>query len=313
VTLFARPILALASSSFTVAIIQAIERVGNGFQATPRDALIADLSNASDRGKSYGFSRSLKTIGSLLGTPIALLIMYLTCGNYRTVFLMATLPVVIGIICLLKIKTPESVKRIDSEGIGKFDNPFQRKYLQSLDSAFWKLVFLAFIFELSHFGEILLPLYARTYLSKIMAGSESMFVSVGQVLMSFPVGLYADKIGKRRMIKYCMICMVMADLSFIFIHSVLGVYIGAFLWGGQMTAIQGLFLSMISKRVDAHLRATAIGVYYCLIGTSYLVASHIAGEIWTSCGGKYAFVYSICVACFALGIFNFLLPKSYQE
>jgi MFS family permease len=308
VTLFARSILATVSSWFMVVIIQSIERVGNGFQATPRDALIADLSKAGDRGKSYGFSRSLKTTGSLIGIPIAILIMYLSGDSYRTVFLCATVPVVISIICLLKITPPAMPRSNETLERKKIDNPFQRKYLKSLDIDFWKIMLLAFVFELSHFTETLLPIYASQYLSKTTAGSESIFVSIGQVLLSFPIGLYADRIGKITLIRVCMICMVLADISFIFVESILGVYIGAFLWGGQMTAIQGLFLSIISERANEHIRATAIGIYYCTIGVSYLVASVIAGHIWTYFGGKYAFMYSLCVACLAITIFNLLLP-----
>ncbi|MDR2417393.1 MAG: MFS transporter [Holosporales bacterium] len=306
-TLFARSILAAAASPLTVTLIQTVERIGNGFQATARDALIADASHIGNRGKAYGFSRSLKTIGCLSGIPLSILVMYLSHDNYRAVFLCATIPVMLSIICLLTIKIPKEANRKEDTAI---KNPFRWKYLRSLDVVFWKILLLAFIFEIGHFTETLLPIYASKFLSKTTTGLESMFISLGQILLSFPVGLYADKFGKNILIKICIVFMIVANISFIFIDSIIGVYLGAFLWGGQMTAIQGLFLSLISEKANQHIRATAIGIYYCVVGIAFLLSSIIAGRIWIHFGGKYAFIYSLSVSCVALVAAKSLLPAA---
>lgn len=53
----------------------------------------------------------MKTFGALLGTPIAIGIMYLTSDNFRTVFLCATVPVILSIICLVSVKTSNMEER----------------------------------------------------------------------------------------------------------------------------------------------------------------------------------------------------------
>ena len=98
ITLFMKPLFAIAQSPLVVMIAQSIERIGNGLQATPRDALIADLSDPSNRGQSFGFSKSFKTVGSLLGTCVAIAIMWLSSNNYRLVFACATIAVAISIL-----------------------------------------------------------------------------------------------------------------------------------------------------------------------------------------------------------------------
>jgi MFS family permease len=311
-TLIARPIFAMATTPLMVVLTQSLERLGNGLQATPRDALIADLSRDANRGKSYGFSRSLKTIGSFLGTPIAILIMYLSCDNYRTVFFCATIPVVISLFCLMKIKTPQDLNQETGKVKQKIENPFKKKYLKSLDMVFWRILILAFLFEIGHFAESLLPIYGSSFLSKTTSGSVSMFISIGQVFCSYPIGLYADRFGRGRFIKVCMAMMILANACFLYASSIAYVYAGAFLWGGQMTAIQGLFLSMISKRVDEHLRATAIGLYFLVIGTGYLLASTFAGKIWASWGSEYAFMYSMFFAVLGLITFRMFVPKKHE-
>lgn len=77
-----------------------------------------------------------------------------------------------------------------------------------------------------------------------------------------------------------------------------------------MTANQGLFLAVLVERIDEHLRGTAIGVYYCAVGASYLVASVVAGHIWTAYGSTFAFLYSIFFCIFGLSLVKVLIPKN---
>ncbi|MDR2794517.1 MAG: MFS transporter [Holosporaceae bacterium] len=311
ISLLTKPLFAIANSSLMILFAQSIERIGNGIQAVPRDSLIADLSSKEKRGQSFGFSRSLKTIGSALGTVLGMWIMFLSCNNYRVVFFCSTFAVAIAIALLYKVKTPQELRETKKENTSpkKMENPFQKKYLRSLDVHFWKLLTLAFVFEMGHFSESLFPIFAHEFTSLGTASSASIFISIGQVACSYPIGLYADRLGKAKFIKICILMMIAANLFFLTANSIVNIYIGAFLWGGQMTAVQGLFLSLITERVDSHLRGTAIGVYYCTIGLSFFLSSIFAGNIWTSYGHDFAFLYSICFCCLALFIFNILLPK----
>lgn len=310
-TLFMKPLFAIAQSSLMILIAQSVERIGNGLQAVPRDALIADLSTNKERGQSFGFSKSLKTLGGLMGTCVAIAIMYFTNDNYRTVFLCSTIAVAIAIFCLTKIKTKPLCR---NEGIyeRKVDNPFSRKYLKSMDTTFWKIVALAVVFELGHFSETLFPLYADMFISKTLAGSVSMFISIGQVICSLPIGFLADKLGKGKFIRVCFVMMILANLLFLsakLMNSIMPVFIGAFLWGGQMSAVQGLFLAIVTEKVDPRLRGTAIGVYYLSIGIAYFIASNVAGYLWNVHGSSYAFLYSITWSTISLAVFKTLFPK----
>jgi MFS family permease len=178
-----------------------------------------------------------------------------------------------------------------------------------MDTSFWKLIILASLFELGHFSEHLLVLKANDFMGNGYAGSVGMLISAGQILCSYPIGLYADKLGKKVFIQLCMFMMIVANIAMIYATGATMVFIGAFLWGGQMTAVQGLFLSIISDKVDPHLRGTAIGVYYISIGASFMIASMIAGHLWGTLGSSYAFTYSICCVLLSLGMFSSLFPK----
>ena len=321
ITLCMKPLFGLARSAMMVIFAQSIERIGNGLQAVPRDALIADLSDTNTRAQSFGFCKSFKTFGAFLGTSTAILIMYLSSCNYRLVFFCATIPVVIAILCLSQIKENQGrdFSNSSKDSDKKLENPFKRKYLKSLDMSFWKILALASIFELGHFSESVLPVYACEFIPVSVAGSISLFISLGQVLLCYPIGKLADKYNKRIFIKVCMSFMIISNFLFYTAHmcpykilAIINIFVASFLWGGQMSSIQGLFLSLISERVDPHLRGTAIGVYYLMVGFAFFIASLIGGHLWTYFGFQYAFFYSIAFSVFSLFIFNSLLPKKVE-
>ncbi|MDR1333644.1 MAG: MFS transporter, partial [Holosporaceae bacterium] len=214
ITLFARSCIAMVSSWWAVFLVQSSERIGNGVQATPRDALIADLSPSDFRARSFGFSRSMKTIGSLTGTLIAVKIMLLTGDNYRIVFACSVIPVVIAIFCLSRVRNSREMKE-QTQKSGERENPFKKEYLKSLDGTFWKIIVLALISEMGHFTEHTFPLYASEFIATSISGITSSLVSCGQVLMCFPIGILADKYGKRKLISVCMMLMIFANLFFI--------------------------------------------------------------------------------------------------
>ena len=66
-SVFSRPILAISNSFALVLTARIMERLGNGIQATPRDAMVADVAPPKRIGASYGLKRSLATAGSFFG------------------------------------------------------------------------------------------------------------------------------------------------------------------------------------------------------------------------------------------------------
>lgn len=311
VTLFVRPFLVFVGSVGGVVAALSVERIGNGLQASPRDALIADLSDKKTYAQSFGFCRSLKTCGALLGTLIAIGVMYCTDNNYKIVFFCATIPVVIAIFCLSMLVSKKN--GFSSTNRNKTPNPFKHRYIKSLDRGFWKIIFFAVLFEIGHFSESLIPLRAHDFISTTASGSTGVFTTVGQIAFAYPIGFFADKIGKKYFIKICMLIMFLANVCFLYANSIFFVYLGALLWGCQMSSIQGLFLSIISEHVNKNLLGTAIGIFYCAIGGAYFIASATAGGIWTNYGSSYAFLYSMIVSTISFTMFSLFFSKTKKE
>ncbi|KAJ9511420.1 hypothetical protein QJQ45_029925 [Haematococcus lacustris] len=68
---------------------KAVDRLANGVQAAPRDALISDLAPAASRSACFGFAQSLRKWGSFVGAGLSFLLMKASGNNYKLIFLMA--------------------------------------------------------------------------------------------------------------------------------------------------------------------------------------------------------------------------------
>jgi sugar phosphate permease len=300
-----KPIFAVTHSVFTVVFSEIIERLGSGVQASPRDALIADLSPKSKLGTSFGFCKSLKTIGGILGAIIALGIICFSENNYRLLFILSTIPAIFALLCVKKIKF--SSAKLPRE-IKKFDNPFQKKYLKSMDVDFWKIIVLAFVCEAGHFGESLLTLRSTQFFSQTFAGMTSIFAAVGQIVFAYFVGVVSDKIDRIILLKINLALLLSAYTLMFFELPVL-FFVGVLILCGQYASMQLLFLSMINTHVSINLRGTAIGIFYCVIGAAYMLATNVCGFLCDKVGYEAAFLYSLFVSIVATMLVYQIAPS----
>lgn len=303
-----KPLFVMAHSIYTVLIAQSLDRFSNGIQASPRDALIADISNDKQISSAYGLSRSLKTIGAFIGAFTAVGLLRYHGGQYRTIFMYAFIPAIIAVVLLLKVKekTPQEDQKLNL----RLKNPFSKQAIKSLNWGYWKIIVFAFIFEMAHFSDALLAVRANDFVEPVMASMASIAMTVGQLVCAYPIGVLADKFGKHTFVLICVIMMLLSNILLLSAWSLVPVFIGAFFWGAQMSSVVGLFLSLVTESVDEHLRGTAIGIYYAVIGVGYVFASAIAGDLWSSYGNKYAFIYSISVCVVSLILFQFTFKRN---
>ena len=75
-----------------VLLARFIDRFGKGTRTSARDALIAESSDASIRGKTFGFHRALDTLGATIGPLLALIALRYLDNNLRLIFLISFIP-----------------------------------------------------------------------------------------------------------------------------------------------------------------------------------------------------------------------------
>lgn len=296
ISIFIKPIFVASRSVISVLSAEVIERLGTGIQACPRDAFIADSSESTRLGESFGLAKFMKTFGAIIGTLLAVFIMGLTIRNYQILFVCSAIPAAFAFFLLRKINSQKETLRLS----GKFHNPFRKKYLRSFDAKFFFIIFIAFIYELSHFPESLLTLKADMSISKNYAGLTAAFMAVGQMLSAYPIGVLADKFKKKHIVVICLLLTIISYMILIFSNSMYLFFLGVAVLCGQQSSMQLLFLSIINEHVNFRLRATAIGIFYCVIGISYMISSKICGCFCEMSLYNSAFLYCISVSFIAI-------------
>jgi MFS family permease len=67
-------------------------------------------------------------------------------------------------------------------------------------------------------------------------------------------------------------------------------FAGAGLWGLHLAFTQGLLSKLVADTSPAQLRGTAFGVFNLVSGIALLLASTIAGALWSSIGASATFL-----------------------
>src|SRR5512145_817678 len=107
-----KPLFALATTSGLVLSARLIDRVGKGIRGAPRDALIADITPAAQRGAAFGLRQSLDTVGAFLGPMLAVGLMLLWANDIRAVFWVAVIPGLLAVALLLfGVREPAQVQK----------------------------------------------------------------------------------------------------------------------------------------------------------------------------------------------------------
>lgn len=285
----ARPLIALAGSAGQVLAIRFIDRTGKGVRTAPRDALIADTVHEGERGRAYGFHRSMDHAGALLGPLIASLILLTLTTDLRTLFLLAAIPGFLAVLLIaLKIRDSRTAPppRRGTAVLGRLPDGRLRPYLLIL-----------FLFTLGNSSDAFLLLKAsQAGVPAVRIAQLWAFFHLVKMLSVMPFGALSDRIGRRKVIVAGWGVYALAYAGFAVATS------EAQIWG--LFALYGLFYGFtegVEKAYVADLsdpaeRGHAFGWFNFAIGAGALPASLIFGLIWQWQGSRAAFLFGSLLA-----------------
>lgn len=104
-----RPLLKWAFAPWHVLAVRMGDRIGKGMRTAPRDALIADSTDPTLRGRAFGLHRAMDHLGAAIGPLAAAGYLYLWPGQLRPLFFLALIPGVLVVLLTvfgLKEKAP---------------------------------------------------------------------------------------------------------------------------------------------------------------------------------------------------------------
>jgi len=87
-----RPVIGLIVAPWQLFLVRIGDRIGKGVRTSPRDALIADSTDPSIRGRAFGFHRAMDHLGAAIGPLLAAGFLFLWPEELRTLFLLTIVP-----------------------------------------------------------------------------------------------------------------------------------------------------------------------------------------------------------------------------
>ena len=294
---FTKPVFPLATTIGWLVGARFIDRIGKGIRGAPRDALIADIAPAHLRGASFGLRQSLDTIGAFVGPSLAILLMWTTANNFRTVFWVAVIPAFLSFaLVLFAVHEPE--RQGDQRPVA---SPLSAAELRRLGSAYWWVVAIATLFTLARFSEAFLVLRAQSIgLPMMLVPAIMIVMNVVYALAAYPAGMLADKVDRLVVLMFGLCLLIVGDLFLAYSTGLVGVMIGVVLWGLHMGFTQGLIATLIADTSPVDLRGTAYGMFNLLSGIAMLAASVIAGALWDGWGPQGTFLAGAVFTIIAL-------------
>lgn len=292
-----KPLFALAVTPLWVLAARFIDRVGKGIRGAPRDALIADVTPAAQRGGAYGLRQSLDTIGAVAGPLIAAMLMAASGDDYRLIFWIAVVPAFASVALLaLGVREPASPpgrqKRL----------PLDVAEMRRLGRSFWVVIALTAVLALARYSEAFLLLRAED-LGLAAAATPLVLVTMNVVyaLSAYPAGLISDQLGHRFIfVAAGALVYVAANLTLAFTESVAVAFLGAALWGLHLGLTQGLLAGLVADTVQPSRRGTAFGVFHFTTGAALLPASLAAGIAWDAFGPPAPFLLAAALVIIAV-------------
>lgn len=293
-----KPIFPFASTSAEVLAARFSDRIGKGIRGAPRDAMIADVTPAENRGAAYGLRQSLDTIGAIAGPVIAMGLMSLYGNNERAVFGWAVLPAFVSICVLIwGVQEPEMAP----QSVTKPVSPLFQGW-RSFEPAFWVVVLAGGVFALARFSEAFLLLRAQEVgLSVAFVPLVLVVMNVVYALASAPAGRWSDTFDRRIILVSGIAVLILSDLVLASAPSLFGVLLGSALWGLHMGLTQGLLSALVADAAPADLRGTAFGIFNLVTGLCLLIASVVAGGLWTAYGSQWTFIVGSLLALASIG------------
>jgi MFS family permease len=283
---FTKPIFPLAGTVGWVFTARFIDRIGKGIRGAPRDALIADITTPETRGGAYGLRQSLDAAGAFLGPLLAVALMLLFANDIRTVMWFAVIPAFICVILLIVyVREPE---RAQPQARARV--PLKLSDAKRLPAHYWIVVLLGAVFTLARFSEAFLVLRAQD------VGLDLGYVPLVLIVMNlfyagaaYPAGAAADRFSHRTLLLIGLGMLVAADIALAYASSPLMAFAGAALWGLHMAFTQGLLSKLIADTAPKDLLGTGFGIFHLVSGGAMLLASVIAGVLWSEFGAAATF------------------------
>jgi MFS family permease len=289
----ARGLLAAAPGWGFVLAARMIDRVGKGARSTPRDALIRDSTPAELRGSSFGYHRAMDTAGAIIGPLLAVVllesgvslrgILWVACG--------------LGAIVLIVLRGVREAPGHD---------PARAALVvadrEPLPPVFWGALVVWVLFSLGNSSDAFLVLRARDLgLGVVVVVLAYAVYNLIYASLSWPFGALSDRIPRSVLLGGGLAMFALVYFGFAVTSRGWTVWPLFAVYGVYIAATEGVARAWIADTLpDRAAVGTAYGMFFLTTAAASLVASVVAGVLWTYVSPRAPFVIGAGAAVLAL-------------
>jgi MFS family permease len=298
-----RPLIGLAAGWAAVLLLRFLDRVGKGVRTAPRDALIAAAASPEQRGRAFGFHRSMDHAGSVVGPLLAFWLLS-SQVSLKHVFFVSALPGALVLVLLYFGVPPAQATVVPAP---------PRFRWGVLHGRLKAMIVAAGLLALASVPEVFVVLWAR------QAGLQVVWVplvwaaaSVAKMMISMPAGILSDRVGRVPLLLggwalRVIVLMLLALAS----PGIIGVWALFMAYSATLAITEPAERSVIGDHAAADERGTAFGLYHLASGLLVLPGSLLFGVIWERFGSPVAFTTSAIVTSVAALLMLGLASRSH--
>lgn len=303
-----KPLMGLFVFPLWVFFARTLDRLGKGIRTGARDSMLSDETTKENKGKVFGFHRSLDTFGAVLGPICALIYLEFYPEQYKTLFFLAFIPgiVVIGLTFLIKEKKHVDIptKEVPSKPVFSFFSFLS--YWKQSPLLYKRVTGALLVFALFNSSDIFLLLMAKERgLSDSNVLYLYIFYNIIYALAAYPLGSLADKVGFKTTLIFGLAMFTLTYTGIVYAEKYTTFYTLFFFYGLYAAATEGVAKAWISNIADKQDTATAIGTFAGFSSLAALVASSWAGFMWYQFSPQSTFISTAVVAGLVMIYFGF--------
>ena len=270
-----------------------VDRFGKGIRGAPRDALLVAGVESGERGRVFGFHRTMDTLGAVVGPLLGLAGYELLDHQIAPLLYIAIVPAVLSVLLILLVREkPRTGPRPPRQPL--FSG------FRDLPRRFWRVTAVVVGFGLVNFPDALLLLR----LNEIGFGVVEVILAyvtynLVYALASYPAGLLADRLPRSVVFGIGLVFFAIGYIGLGLTTDRLTAWLLLGSYGLFAACTDGVGKAWISSMVGAERQATAQGVFQGFSGVAILIAGVWAGLFWGADGQLPLLVSGAVGACFA--------------
>ena len=286
-----RPLIGLATGWLAVLLLRFLDRVGKGLRTAPRDAYIASAAHPDQRGRAFGFHRSMDHAGAVIG-PLLAFAMLKAQADLQHVFLASALPGVL-VILLLVFGLPAQHASLPAQP--------KRFRWNELHGRLRAMIVAAGLLALASVPEVFVVLWA-TEAGMAVAWVPLVWAaaSIAKMAVAMPAGVLSDRVGRLPLLLGGWTARIVLLLLLALAQpGAVGVWLLFIAYSATLAVTEPAERSLIGDHADERERGTAYGLYHLTAGLLVLPGALLFGALWERFGSTTAFATAAAATAMA--------------